>query len=214
MKPQSNVRSSTPILLAGGLMALLFVGGGATWLTYHSLSNLASRPTAPASPLQPTPIPVQEAPRPPDGATVGPQIYWLDPSSDRLSFKAEPLAAVQPVAQSANPEIILAQSLQQLLAAAAHHPEKTTIPAQSTLLSLTVKNDGIHLDLSTAFTEGGGSTSMVGRLGQVLYTATSLDPDANVWINVNGQPLELLGGEGIEVPQPLTRRYFQENFQG
>lgn len=201
MKQQSKLRSSTTAIFTGSIVALLLAGGGAAWLTYHSLSN-----TTRSIP----PIPVQEAPIATETASETPQVYWLDPNSDRLSLQAEPLTTVK----STDKQIALAQAVKQLFAAAAHQPQKTTIPAQAKLLGLTLKNDGIHLNLSSGFTEGGGSDSMVGRLGQVLYTVTSLDPDANVWITVNGQPLDLLGGEGIEVPQPITRRYFQENFQG
>jgi spore germination protein GerM len=215
MKNKIQFRSSTTAIILGSLSALLLAGGGAAWLAYYTLSNTLSRPTISETPLKPGPIPVQEVLRPStqDAALETPQIYWLNPNSDRLSFQAQPLLNAKS-AKSIDKQGALTQAIQQLLAAAATQPAKTTLPPNTKLLSLTFKNDGIHLNLSQAFTEGGGSDAMVGRLGQILYTVTSLDPDANVWINVNGQPLALLGGEGIEVPQPITRRYFHDNFEG
>lgn len=214
----SQFRPSTTAILAGGAIAILVAGGGAAWWALHNLSRTTDRPVPTA--IEPAPIPIREAPKPvtpdspkpvvPDSSKTVADIYWLDPKSDRLVLQAEPIA----VNKASDRASVLTAALNQLLVSSDTHPEKTTIPANTKLLGLKVADDGIHLNLSATFSEGGGSTAMVGRLGQVLYTATSLDRDAPVWIDINGQPLEVLGGEGIEVPQPITRKYFQENFQG
>ena len=79
-------------------------------------------------------------------------------------------------------------------------------------MGLKSENDEVHVNLSEDFTSGGGSTSMMGRVGQVVYTATTLNPKAKVYIDVNGKPLDVLGGEGVELQQPLTRESFQKNY--
>jgi spore germination protein GerM len=106
----------------------------------------------------------------------------------------------------------LSGAIEELLAGPKNATVTTTIPPETKLRSLIVKDDGIHIDLSKDFTQGGGSTSMTGRLGQVLYTATSLNPNAKVWVSVEGQPLETLGGEGLMLDQPLTRESFKRDF--
>jgi hypothetical protein len=54
---------------------------------------------------------------------------------------------------------------------------------------------------------------MMSRVTQVLYTATSQNPGARVWISVEGRALEVLGGEGLILDQPLTRASFVPSFQ-
>jgi len=53
-------------------------------------------------------------------------------------------------------------------------------PTVNKASGVTIQNDGIHVDLSQEFTTG--SASMSSRVAQVLYTATSLQPNAKVWI--------------------------------
>jgi spore germination protein GerM len=104
--------------------------------------------------------------------------------------------------------------LQTLLAGPSDPSDTSTIPAGTKLLSLQADKQGIRVNLSREFTSEGGASALLGRLAQVLYTATSIDSSAPVWIQVDGQPLTLLGeGEGIEVAQPMTRQFFEENYQ-
>ena len=91
----------------------------------------------------------------------------------------------------------------------------TAIPAGTRLLSLEVLPQGIYIDLSDDFAQGGGSSSMTTRVAQILYTATSLEPEAGVFLSVEGQPLDEnspLGGEGLVLAQPLTRAQFVKDF--
>ncbi len=102
--------------------------------------------------------------------------------------------------------------METLLAGPSSKAETTTIPSGTKLQRIESRNDGIHVDLSSEFTKGGGSTSMTARVAQVLYTATTLNPDADVWLSVNGKPLEVLGGEGLMLDQPITRKSFERDF--
>lgn len=189
---QGSKRISSGVIAAVSA-AVVLVGGGVAWLA----SNQPPTPINPSQTITPR-DPVQ-------GQT--PHVYWLKPRDTGLDLVPQPveIAATQP-------NQVLERAFQALLAGPTEGTDSTTIPPETKLLGLKIENGEVHVNLSEDFTKGGGSTSMVGRIGQVIYTATTLDPNAKVYIEVEGEQLEFLGGEGVEVLQPLTRQSFEQNY--
>ena len=81
----------------------------------------------------------------------------------------------------------------------------STIPAGSRLLGLTVANGLATVDLSREFESGGGSASMVGRLGQVVFTLTQFSTVREVAFEIEGRPVTVFSGEGIVLDGPVGR---------
>ncbi|HAT15534.1 MAG TPA: hypothetical protein DCS91_19890 [Microcoleaceae bacterium UBA11344] len=168
----------------------------------------------PESPTPPTlapqalnPKPVQPKPVQPTAAQTV-QVYWVKDVGDKIEIVPTKVA----LKEADKPDATLQAAFNSLLAGPKDASVSSAIPKGTKLRSLSVKNQEVYVDLSAEFTSGGGSNSMIGRLGQVIYTATSLKPDTQVWISVEGKRLELLGGEGLEVAQPSTRQTFHKNF--
>ncbi len=140
------------------------------------------------------------------------KIWRLDDNGKKTFLV--PQERKDPEAITSNPELRVQRSMSSLLASAGKPDGKltSTIPVGTKLLSAKVMADGIHIDLSKEFTQGFGATSMIGRLGQVVYTATAQNPDAPVWITVEGKKLEVLGDVGVEIRQPITRTIYDRDF--
>ena len=189
-------------LIAGISVGVFVIGGSVAWWALQSLrsSHQVSLPNIWKS----QPSDVTKAPLDAKGA----QIYWLQTSEQNLKLVPMPVT----VEQSASPDAMLESIFKRLLSGSSKPELVTTIPQDTKLLAVRVEKNGIYVNLSQDFTLGGGSESMIGRLGQVIYTATSLDTSAPVWISVDGEPLTALGGEGVEVSQPMTRQQFRKNF--
>ncbi len=171
------------------------------------LPTASPLPSASADPSAYSPAPA-ESPSPvavPN--TTKADVYWLSGSGTQLK-----LAPANLEIPSSDADTQLKTAVERLLKGPANSNVTSSIPTETKLNSFKVKNDGVHIDLSKAFTSGGGSTSMQGRLGQVIYTASSLKPTEPIWISVDGEPLKVLGGEGLEVSQPMTRSEFDKNF--
>ncbi len=160
---------------------------------------------------------------------VQPQVYWLrsvrvacvERNRDKLTLVAKSLPSNTPSSSSTQQGLTIA--MQQLLAAQPRDDLSSTIPKGTKLLSLQIRADGLHVDLSPEFRSGGGSTSMIYRVAQVIYTASSLDPNQKVFIAVEGQSIlqrrgyanddnHPLGGEGLTLRQPTTRAQFTTDF--
>jgi spore germination protein GerM len=165
----------------------------------------------PASPSESTaPAAPQElAPSVTENQSESLTIYWLTAKDDDLALSASPLEIEDADLSSQDK---LTTALERLLKGPANANVSTAIPVETKLYQLTIKNDGVHVNLSKDFTLGGGSRSMQGRLGQLIYTASSLSPQTPVWISIDGEPLQVLGGEGLEVSQPMTREEFDQSF--
>jgi spore germination protein GerM len=217
----------------GAIIALviaIMAGGGFAWLGMKNNSPISStKPSdrSPANPSQPADIspPTEDekvngfgVDEPTGGKIKGSQEERKTHHSNSERSNSE---RSNPERSNSEPSNTLVhKSLKNLLASSNKAVKKGTfgkevasIPVRTKLISTTVKSDGIHVDLSKEFIEGGGSTSMLGRLSQILYTATERNNKAKVWITIEGKKLETLGGEGIEVKQPITRKSFQQEFK-
>ncbi|HEY7873766.1 MAG TPA: Gmad2 immunoglobulin-like domain-containing protein [Actinomycetota bacterium] len=86
----------------------------------------------------------------------------------------------------------------------------TAIPAGTELLGVARDGSVLEVDLSSEFESGGGGLSMMLRVAQVVYNSTQFEGIDAARILIEGERVESIGGEGLVVSEPLTRRDFQD----
>ncbi|MGH3023866.1 MAG: GerMN domain-containing protein [Gaiellaceae bacterium] len=82
----------------------------------------------------------------------------------------------------------------------------TAVPEGTQLLGLTIDDGIARVDLTSEFESGGGSASMQTRLAQIVYTITQFPTVEGVLFSLDGEPIDVLGGEGVVIDHPLTRQ--------
>lgn len=115
------------------------------------------------------------------------------------------LVGVRRAAPPGAVEVRLAFALRVLLNGPRDPQLHTEIPEGTALRGVHVRDGIATVDLSSMFSAGGGSTSMLGRVWQVVYTATQFSAAPAVQIVIEGRRVEALGGEGIVIGSPLRR---------
>jgi len=232
MKEQNQTRNLSVGIVASVCTLVVAVGGGialwtnlksATTKTSDNSETFTTNPSTQNSPNQTLPDPppatiespesqlfplsIQPEPQAVTEKTV--ELYWVKENYGDIGL----VSSGAKVKATDEPEAILTAAFDRLLSGPKNTDVLSAIPEGTKIQALTVENNGVYIDLSEEFTSGGGTASMMSRLGQVIYTASGLEPDVKVWIFVGGKPLEMLGGEGLEVSQPITRQNFQQDFQ-
>ncbi len=122
-------------------------------------------------------------------------------------FPVEPGPYLAPIARSGSGEIgdTLAALLEGVTDAEAEMGLSSPIPEGTTLLGVEVADGTAAIDLSAEFESGGGSLSVLGRVAQVVYTATWFDGVDSVEFLIDGIAVDVLTGEGLVVDRPQTR---------
>lgn len=119
------------------------------------------------------------------------------------------LVAVRRPVASGSPEARLVAALEALLLGPSPEERRrglvSEIPVGTTLRGVRVEGGVAIVDLSRAFGGGGGSTSMLARVWQVVYTATQVPGVTAVQILLDGRRVQTLGGEGLLIGTPLRR---------
>ena len=73
------------------------------------------------------------------------------------------------------------------------------------LRGLAVAGDMVVVDLTADVERGGGSSSMLGRVWQIVFTGTQFSGVSRVRILIDGEARESMGGEGMPIEEPFTR---------
>ncbi len=195
------------LALTGGTALLIWRLSSPSFVTYPetqiSQANAGTQ-AVPSAIAQPA-VPNLDASRAQPIYKPASQVYLLQAKENQIEMV--------PISMLRSPQgsetAILAASINYLLSNPQLANLGSSVPPGTRLLNLQIKPEGIHLNLSKEFTRGGGSASMTYRVAQVLYTVTSLEPNAKVYLSVEGKLLDEdnpLGGEGIILQQPLTRQ--------
>lgn len=81
----------------------------------------------------------------------------------------------------------------------------STVPAGTRLLASSFTDGVVTVDLSGQFASGGGTASVLGRLAELVMTAsTSVMVLDGIELRIDGEPVSLFSSEGIEIDGLLT----------
>lgn len=77
------------------------------------------------------------------------------------------------------------------------------IPSGTRVIAINETADKVVINLNSAFENGGGTDSLYKRLNQLIKTAKR-NTDKPVYLYIEGNKAEVIGGEGIMITQPLN----------
>lgn len=83
------------------------------------------------------------------------------------------------------------------------------IPQGTKLISLEETPDKVVINLSSDFEQGGGTEGLYKRLYQLIKTSNK-NTALNVYLYLNGKQVDVVGGEGIMINQPLNEKSLEE----
>lgn len=83
------------------------------------------------------------------------------------------------------------------------------IPAGTKLISVRESSGNILLDITSEFETGGGAESTYLRIKQLIKTANSNSSNP-VYLYINGKQVNVIGGEGVMLKQPLNDKSLDE----
>jgi spore germination protein GerM len=77
------------------------------------------------------------------------------------------------------------------------------IPAGTRIISISETSDKVIINVNSTFEQGGGTESIYKRLNQIIKTAKR-NTSKPVYLYIDGNKAEVIGGEGIMITQPLN----------
>lgn len=84
------------------------------------------------------------------------------------------------------------------------------VPAGTELLEIAVDDGIVTADFNDTFASGGGTLSVMSRLAQIVYTATSFEGIDGVVFAIDGETVDVFSSEGIVLDGPQTRADFED----
>lgn len=85
----------------------------------------------------------------------------------------------------------------------------TEIPSSTKVLSISEFTDKVIINLSSDFEQGGGTEGLYKRLFQLIKTAKR-NTNRPVYLYLNNKQVDVIGGEGIMISQPLSEDFANE----
>lgn len=79
----------------------------------------------------------------------------------------------------------------------------TEVPSGAEIINITEQPNKVIVNLNSAFVNGGGTDSLYKRLYQLIKTV-HLNSKVSVYLYIDGQQADVVGGEGIMLSQPLS----------
>jgi hypothetical protein len=184
-----------PALLIAALVLVAAAALGACGGGEPSSTATATAPVSANSSPSPSPAPT------PTSSPVGTtrlSVYFL--RGEQLGVAARRVPQTQAVAAAAVRALCAGPTAAERAAGLS-----TAIPSGTALRSVGISGGVALVDLSSAYDSGGGSLSMAARVAQVVYTLTQFPGIKAVSFALDGEPISMLGGEGVAVAPPQRR---------
>ena len=171
-------------------------------------------PTAgPVSPGSSPPASPSVSPRPtatPEPGTTTVRVYYFLGSfidNDGLVPVLREIPKTQAVGAAAMQALLQGPNDDELGARPAMY---SVIPGGTRFLGLRIDAGVATVNLSREFASGGGSSSVLGRLAQVVYTLTQFPTVSAVRFELDGEPVTVFSGEGVILDTPVDRADYED----
>jgi len=173
--------------------------GDAGPVTLTPSTTQASTTIRPTTASTQAPVTTTEAP---------PDVDPADQAFVEVFFVSDDLTA-KPVLRAVDLPEVAANAIRALIAGptAAENAEGlwSSVPADTLFLGLNISEGLATIDLSREFEAGGGTTNILSRLAQVVYTLTGFPTIDEVLFHLDGESIDVFSGEGVILENPVDR---------